>query len=289
MARRRCALEAVEKVVTARRQPPGPRQRRVLAKVSSVSLKRLTPTIKDLGYLRLWQDELEEIVALVRQQLSNETIVLESDGNELDDVAVDLPKLGHRVRYFTIKVTGRPDEGSEVPREILTVSLTRSRCRIEATNPDVTTRGVISDIQDVAQRCRRVPLWYPQMNIFSLSPPAALQGTASSQVGARELCWILLFALSAAGTIIGALAVPGTLTFGSSNHRLPLIASLAILVPCATILMTLLVGDALARTILFTGTRQGAPTFWQRNRNDIIINVLVAGAFYLLGLLTANG
>lgn len=245
-------------------------------------LKRLTPTVKDLGYLRLWQDELDEIVTLVRQQLSHETIVLESDGNELDDVAVDLPKLGRRVQYFTVEVTGKPDGGGEAPREILTVGLTRKRCKIEATNPDVATRGVISDIQDIAQRCRQLPLWYPQLGIiFSSRSP-------NSPIRVREFGWLLLFFTSVLGTILGALAASGNVTFGNSNYRLPLGVSLAILIPSAIILMALLVGDIFSRTILFTGTRQGAPTFWQRNRAGIIINVVVASAFFLLGLLTAH-
>jgi hypothetical protein len=250
-----------------------------------VSIKRLTPTIKDLGSLRLWQDEVDEIVTFVRQQLGNETIVLEADGNELDDVVADLPKLGRRVRYFTIKVTGKPDAENEPPRELLTITLRRSRCKIEATNPDVTTRGVISDIQDVAQRCRRLPLWYPQMGIFSSESPSILQIAPSSQASGVQIFTILLFAFSAAGTFIGALALPGELTVGSNDHKVSVGVSLAVLIPSAVIFIATIIGDALSRTIIFTGTRQGAPTFWQRNRAGIIINVVVAAAFFLLGLL----
>ena len=82
-----------------------------------MSLKRLTPIIKDLGYLRLWQDDLDEIVARNRQQVSHATIVHESDGNELDDVAGDLPKLGRHVRYFSVKVTRKPDTNDEKPHD----------------------------------------------------------------------------------------------------------------------------------------------------------------------------
>lgn len=251
-------------------------------------LKRLTPIIKDLGYLRLWQDELEEIVALVRQQLSYDTIVLESDGNELDDVVVDLPKLGRRVRYFSVNVTRKPDRDGKVPREVLTVSLQRNRCKLEATNPDAATRGVISDIQDIAQRCRRVPLWYPDLGKLTSSPSTPPQSAASPQISSVDFGWLMLFVASIVGTIIGALAVSGAVTFGNSNYRLPLGPSLAILVPSAIILLALFIGVAFSRTVLFTGTRQSAPTFWQRNRAGIIINVVVAAAFYLLGLLTAH-
>jgi hypothetical protein len=86
--------------------------------------------------------------------------------------------------------------------------------------------------------------------------------------------------------IIGILGVFGLLRNGS--HGLTPGWSLVVLVPAALIFMMLAIGDALARTVLFTGTRQGAPTFWQRNRAGIIIAVVVAAAFYLLGLLTAH-
>jgi hypothetical protein len=260
-----------------------------LVKVSFVALKRLTPTTKDLGYLQLWQDDLEEMVLLVRQQLSSETIVLESDGRELEDVAADLPNVGRRVQYFTIKVTGKPEEGDEGSREILTVSLTRDRCKVEAMNPDAATRGVIGDIQDIAQRCRRVPLWYPHAGFFSLrSTPGEQASAYTQQMSAVALGCVLLFAASCVGSIIGALAVSGELTFGSSKSRMPLGGSLGILVPSAIILIILIIGEIFSRTTLFTGTRQNAPTFWQRNGASIIISVVVAAVFYLLGLWTAS-
>lgn len=249
-----------------------------------MSLKRLTPTIKDLGYLRLWRDELEEIVALVRQQLGNETIVLESNDNELDDVGADLPKLGSRLRYFTVKVASKPEDGTGVPREILTVNL-KNRCQIEATNPDVTTRGLIGDIEDITRPCRRLPLWYPN---FSGRSPISPESVASRQATTAETGWTLLLALSIAGTVFGALTTSGSVTFGSSNHRLALGWSLAILIPSAIILMALLAGNFLSRTILFTGTRQAAPTFWQRNAAGITINVVVAALFLLFGWLIAH-
>lgn len=257
--------------------------------MSSVSLKRLTPTTKDLGCLRLWQDDIEEIVLLVRQQLSNETIVLESDGNELEDVAVDLPKLGRRVQYFTVKVTGKPEDDGEGPRNVLTLNLTRDRCEIEATNPDAGTRGVISDIQNIAQRCRRVPLWYPH-DYFSVTTfsTSSLVTASRIDVNVLALCSLMLLIASAVGTMIGALSIPGILTFGSSLYRLPLSESTAILVPSAIVLIVLSVGVILSRTILFTGTRKDAPTFWQQNRASIVIGVVVAAVFYLLGLWTAN-
>lgn len=248
-----------------------------------MSLKRLTPTTRDLGYLRLWQEDIEEIVLFVRQQLSNETIVLESDGNELTDAAADLPKLGRRVQYFIIKVTGKPEEGGEGPREILTVTFTRERCKIDATNPDAGTRGVISDIQDIAQKRRRLPLWYPHLGMFTRP-----QTAVSAQMAVLQLVWMLLFVGSLFGTALCALAASNTVTVGT-NPKLSLAGSLAILVPCAIFSLWIFVGEGISRTVLFTGTRKDAPTFWQQNRTNIVISVVVAAVFYLLGLWTASG
>ena len=54
-------------------------------------LRPLKPVVReyDLGDLRLWQDDLAEVVRLMRQ-LPDTDIRLEADGNELDDEA-DLP------------------------------------------------------------------------------------------------------------------------------------------------------------------------------------------------------
>jgi hypothetical protein len=76
-----------------------------------VPLERLAPLVKkyDLGCLRLWQDELAEIVRLVRQ-LPDVEVRIESDKNLLTDVRADLPQLGQRVSYFSVTAT-RPGIG----------------------------------------------------------------------------------------------------------------------------------------------------------------------------------
>jgi hypothetical protein len=139
-----------------------------------VALKRLTPTIKDLGYLRLWQDDLPRSSRSFRGW-GNVKITLEADKYQLLDGEADLPslplKLGNRLRYFTIKATrsvilgikdGLPDNQPSDGEEILTVRLARNGCQIEAADPDLQTRDVINLIEEKARKCRRVPLWFPR-------------------------------------------------------------------------------------------------------------------------------
>jgi hypothetical protein len=39
-----------------------------------VALKRLTPITKNLGYLRLWQDDLAEVITLVKGQRKDDVM-----------------------------------------------------------------------------------------------------------------------------------------------------------------------------------------------------------------------
>ena len=133
---------------------------------ASVPLTPLTPTVSNLGYLRLCRDDLRQIVDRVRQ-LANVTIDLEADNNRLDDVETDLPGLGERLSYFTLKAYRRIEVGvdpavgmrpsasdSPGPTETLSLRLGRNGCKLETINPDLETKGVIADIESIARRCR---------------------------------------------------------------------------------------------------------------------------------------
>jgi hypothetical protein len=73
-----------------------------------VPLTRLKATVKsyDLGYLRLWRDDLAEIVRLVRQ-LDATRVEIHADAYRLDDVETDLPdpRLGPRLSDFSVTAT----------------------------------------------------------------------------------------------------------------------------------------------------------------------------------------
>jgi hypothetical protein len=255
-----------------------------------VALKRLTPTIKNLGYLRLWQDDLTEIIALV-QKLENVKITLEADkiyellGGEADLPSLPL-KLGNRLRYFTIRATrsvileaedelpgNRPPEG----KEILAVRLARNSCQIEAADPDIYARDVINLILEKARKCRRVPLWFPRPWIAG--PP----------LNAAEVWGGLIVASCVAYLFLAGLSMDSYFNHDPGQQIVQWPGSIAAGIPVALLFVGYVAMAARARTILFTQTRASAPTFWQANRTSIAIHVVVGGAFFLLGFLVGHG
>jgi hypothetical protein len=258
-----------------------------------VALKRLTPTSKNLGYLRLWQDDLAEIIAFV-QRLENVKITLEADKiYELLDGEADLPslpvKLGNRLRYFTIKATqsvilgtedGLPDNQPPEGKEILAVRLARNGCRIEAADPDIQTRDVINLIEEKARKCRRVPLWFPRP--WLAGPP----------LNAAEFWGTLIVAICVVYLLLAGLSIGDYFKHYPGEQVIPWPGSIVAGIPVAMLLLGYIAIAARARTILFTQTRASAPTFWQANRTaiaiNVVTNVVVAGIFLLLGLVIAH-
>src|SRR5690349_4637770 len=126
-------------------------------------LRRLTPVVNrhDLGVLRLWRDELAEIVTLI-QQLDDVELRIEADGYQLDDVDGDLPQIG-KPRLGEFSVTAARATYMSVEDEIrrgsgrhLNVRLSKNSSYVEGTDPDPDMRGVISDIQTLTAKCRRL-------------------------------------------------------------------------------------------------------------------------------------
>lgn len=255
-------------------------------------LKRLTPTVKNLGHLRLWQDDLAEIIAIV-QKLKDVKITLEADKNQLTDGEADLPslplKLGNRLRYFTIKAmqygihgfeNGLPDNQLPEGKEILVVRLARNNCEIEAADPDLQAVAVINLIEEKVRKCRRVPLWFPHLRLAGPSTSAA-ESWAGVIVGAC-VAYLFLAGISMGSYFNGH---PG-------QQIIPWPGSIAAGIPVAVLLLGFIATAARARTILLTQTRANAPTFWQENRTaiaiNVVTNVVIAGAFFLLGLTVAH-
>lgn len=241
-----------------------------------MSLKRLTPTVKhdELGYLLLWRDELAEIVRLTRQ-LPGANVRIEADGYELDEVETDLPKLGPQLSYFSMTVTKAVAENN-TSHELLSLRLSKNRSWIKATDPDLTTMGLIDQIRSLANRCRRKPrhilhfLGYSDTNaIHDFIPGLA----------------ILAFVIVGSAILTGfSYAKP----FHIGHTQLPSLAFVLLTAGLVLLLVAALAIVASSKTILFTGTRSEAPTWWQRHRTEIGINVGIGLAFYLLGLLTAH-
>lgn len=228
-------------------------------------LKRLTPVIKqyELGSLRLWRDDLVGIVELIGQL--NGTVNIEADNYAVEDVEDDLPEIGQRLNYFSAAVTD-VGEGT-TQRQLLRLRLSRNYCYIEAADPDAETRGIISDIQSLAERRRRLPLRLTAFLASRSGPVLAIS---------------VLFAL--------ALTTGAALSLGEFHLSRPGWFILALLMSTIGLLLSggLLVGFVRSSTIIFTETRAQAPTWWQKHRSEIAIHVVVGVVFFLLGLLTAH-
>jgi len=237
-----------------------------------VAIKRLTPTVRDLGYLRLWREEIAEIAGYA-SQLRDVKITMEADNNELDDVQADLPKIGKRLSYFTLTAT-RPDDAGQ-PQEVLKVYLTSQRCRVEADNADTEVRGIIADIEDAARRYRRVPRSFPHLPttpVPSEQPPYA--GLYfSGAIGAAVLA------------TLSALSITFYASKDTGNIGIPWPWSISTEIVGALLLIGVAINEVRSRTILTTATRSEAPTGWQEYRGHIAIAIIFGLIFFFLGAL----
>lgn len=241
-----------------------------------MAIKRLTPTVKKLGYLRLWRDDLVEIVTLTRN-LENTDVALEADDCELDDLEADLPRLGPRVRNLTIRVARKLTGGSE-PSYVMTMYFSNDGSKLEATNPNLQTRAVMASIEDYTAERRRIPEWFPRLNGKSRSVNAW-----RILISAAAL-WCVIMAFASYNTVAGK-TIEGT---KPNAFTISLPTAIIVTLIALSVIIASLIGTALSRNLLFTGTQSQAPTFWQRNQAGIIINVLVAAIFYLLGAVTPH-
>lgn len=240
-------------------------------------LKRLSPVVRryDLGYLRLWQDDLAEIIRLMRQINGAEVRVevkVGSDDYLVEDIK-DLPSLGSQVSSF--KATGSRTH-DEVPRQLMEVRLSREACEIEATDPDLTTVGAIEAIASLTFQCRRSPLWL--MKVFRSSPGLRWDKIVVYSLGVSAISYLMCFIV--ASIIVGLVRDPG------DSVPVPILVLLGVV--AALLCIGMITGYSRAKSVLFTGTRAEAPTWWQRHRSDIAINIGVSIVFYLLGLLTSH-
>lgn len=249
-----------------------------------MALKRLKPLIKqhDLGYVRLWQDELAGIVLLMRQ-LDGADLHIEADEWAVDDVEVDLPKIGSRcVKSF--KATASRTLADELPHEIMKVELSTYRSEIEAADADLTTTGAINEIVALTDHCRRIPARFTNFyrsrsqtkwgEFMFNSLAACLFGFG--MVSIALLITFSFLPVSKAPHLHGQAPTPPAFIF------------LTMAAVTALLWMGMLVGFARARTLLYTGTRAEAPTWWQEHRSDVGINVVVSVVFLFLGILVGH-
>jgi len=193
---------------------------------------------ENLGCLLLYRDDLRRIVDEV-QSLPGVRIELEADNIRLDDVETDLPDLGDRLSYFTLKAYRKTEA------EVLSLRLAESRCTLATTDPGPEVSGVIGAIEDIARQRRRVPIWFPRI---SRHPRDAV---------ARW--WNTVFAILVAYLFI-ALFVRVSLEPKSAapvpEHPIlstPLTVGTTI--PVALILLFIIISSDRSRTILLTSRR----------------------------------
>jgi hypothetical protein len=239
-----------------------------------MAIKKLTPTVRDLGHLRLWRDDIAEIAGLT-EQLRDVKLDMQADDNALDDVQADLPKIGKRLGYFTLIAT-RPGP-AVFPQEVLKIRLARDGCRIEATNPDLETRGIMGDIETVADQCRRAPRW---LTHFSLNSVA--NGSEAELLPAILL--LLLALLGFAYSIAAGISVAAHFS-ASKDPGISWPTSIVSGIIAAVVTIGIIAFQFRLRTLLFTGTRVDAPTRWQEYKGHVFIAIVSGAVFFALGLL----
>jgi cytochrome c oxidase subunit IV len=242
-------------------------------------LERIRPVVRqfDLGALRITQDELADVVRLVRE-LPDVDVRIESENNELTDIREDLPQLGPRVSYISIAASRTSAENNALP-EVLAVRLNATRAVISTTDPNPTTLGLVELIKSAVADCRRMPVWLWKIFRRTADPQGQLQPPA-----------IPLFLAVAALIlgVLGSLGVSGNVTNGNGGPLIAWSLSLVFVILSGALIVALIFGFALSRTIILTATRAAAPTFWQRHRADIAINLIVGLLLFLLGLLVGS-
>lgn len=264
-----------------------------------MSIKRLTPVVnyRDLGILRLWRDDLAEIVKYVRQ-LSDVTLRIEADGFELEDVDADLPTLGKRLGYFSLTAWESGFGSPVLGREVLNVYLSRKQCFVEAKDPDANTRGILGDITSLTDNCRRLPRWISPRRSGASSTNRS-QGATTGHPATRsedsvETLLQFLTLGSFVFTILAWISI-GQHASGVPNKHVIISSPASMIAGIISPLVLCIAIAILSRwySVIATGTRIEAPTFWERNRAGIAINIIVAlvsgGLFLWLGTLIGHG
>jgi hypothetical protein len=195
---------------------------------------------ENLGHLRLWRDDLRQIVDQVRS-LPGVRIELEADNIRLDDVETDLPKLGDRLTCF--KLTAYREAAGRA--EVLSLRLTEGACTLAASNPGPEVRRVVGAIEEIARQRRRVPIWFPRVSRHP-EDSADRWGTIVFAIVLVYL-FVVLFVRVGFGPESTAPAprqpiFPASLTIGTT-------------VPAALILVFIIISSVMSRTVLLTSRR----------------------------------
>jgi hypothetical protein len=194
---------------------------------------------ENLGSLRLWRNDLQQIVDQVRS-LPGVRIDLEADNIKLDDVETELPGLGDRLSYFTLKAYS---EGAEV----LSLRLREDGCTLATSNPGPEVRRVIGAIEDIARQRRRVPMWFPRV---SRHP-----GDSADRWGTIAFAILLVYLVVVLFVRVGF--GPESTSPAPRQPIFPMPLTVGTAVPAALILLFIIVSSVKSRTIILTSRRAG--------------------------------
>jgi hypothetical protein len=216
-----------------------------------MALRKLGPEVtrRDLGPVRMWRDDIAEMVAVFREAIPQGDVDIEVDGYKVDEIE-DLAEL----KVPNIEVLTVEDRSEKVALELST-----SRCLIKAYDPDLATRGMIAELAQIAERCRRR---YVGLRILS-----------SGFFGLVNLCIFFLLG-------VALKAIPVT---GEWLNRALLLGSFGAVVSITAYVLVRTRIVVLPKSILFTGARAEAPTFWMRKRDDIWLTVIASLVSLILG------
>lgn len=226
----------------------------------------------------MWRDDLAQIVALV-SQVESGNVVIEADDYRLDDVDSELSKISDRISYFQVNVLAT-DSSSSAPTNLLEIRLSKDECYVEAVNPSPEIRGVISDIQSFAAKHQQLPKWIPKR---ALPDASTTVECITGVIALTVLGFIVSFIIIGISLgIIGGL-VHSKETASKDEYYL-ILSSIA----CGLSLLASIYLVMRSSTLLITGTRAEAPTWWQEYRSHTMIGVATSTVFFLLGLLVGG-
>lgn len=213
----------------------------------TVAVQRTKPrrVTRHLGDVRLWRDDLAEILKVIQQVHPVST--LEVDAYTCESVE-DLASLEEaRISRFV----AQSDDHTVV------LVFDRKISEISAVEPDLATRGMLSEVEKIAGR-----------------------GFERRIYAALTLAFLAL---------ISALIVVAWLFGEKLPKEMPRMMGIPLIgVMLVFAFLVLVVQQRFRRPILYTRTRAEAPTWLHRNRDSLITNAIVSAVFLVIGILIGN-
>ena len=203
------------------------------------------------GPVRFWRDDLDEIVTLLGEVCKIDSI--KTDKYELDNIDELAELKEHKIESLVIIADG--GQTRLILRKWFPV--------FESARADLHMRGFATELDKIARRCRRVPLY--------LTTPwqmVAYSGVVIT-VGALLLTIVAL--------------MPGS---GKELQESTLFDWLSVIFFALTMgaIQTFTIGPQPPSAVLLTRTRAEAPPWFKRNMDALVTNAIVSAIFLILGV-----